>query len=298
MVMKLGIRMMVVRRARLKAALQEPGAKVGFTLIETMIVLAITGGLFIVIAASFAGRQNAAEFTHAIQSVQSQIQQTIYQVSAGFYPSNNNFTCAVNGGTLIFSSGGSAQGSNQDCIFLGKVMQFSVQRADSSQFQTYTIAGLRGPIVGATSPFQNVSPAVVGVEGDYTKYAAVNTLEYGLTAVWMKANAKPIGAFGLLMEPGSLSSSNTSDYNSGAQQIDLVPLQGTSLGQSVNEAVTAITEAMHDANLTANAPINPVNGVQICFASAGTNQSGLITIGGSGRQLLVTLDVRSNKTCA
>jgi hypothetical protein len=43
---------------------------------------------------------------------------------------------------------------------------------------------------------------------------------------------------------------------------------------------------------------NPSNGVSICFASGGTNQSGLVTIGGSGHPLSVTLKVmESTKTC-
>jgi type II secretory pathway pseudopilin PulG len=296
--MKLGDWFMTVRRAYLCRISVKCDSVTGFTIVETMIVLAITGGLFIVIAASLAGRESAAEFTHAIQSVQSQIQQTINQVSAGFYPSTSNFTCAANGGGLLFQNGVSNQGSNQDCIFLGKVMQFSLQNVNSAQFQTYTVAGLRGPTIGSTSPFQNVTPTVVGVDGNYTNYATVSSLSYGLKVAWMKTGAKDIGAFGILMEPGSLSASNQNSYSSGVQQIDLVPLPGTSLGQSVDEGVAAITNALRDTNLTANAPVNPSEGVQICFASAGTNQSGLVTIGGSGRQLLVTLDVRSNKTCA
>lgn len=292
--MKLGIRFWAVGRARYAT----DDARNGFTIVETMIVLAITGALFIAIAATLAGRQNSAEFNHAIQTVQAQIQQTVNQVSAGFYPSNSNFTCAASGSAVIFSSGTSGQGSNQDCIFLGKVLQFRVQGTAPEVFQTYTVAGLRGPTVGATSPFQNVSPTVVGVGNNYTNYSTASELEYGLTTVWMKSGGANIGAVGLMMEPGSLNTASVSGYNSGAQQIDLIPLPGTSLGQQINQAVISITNSLRDVNLTADAPINPAAGVQICFASGGTNQSGLITIGGSGRQLLVTLDIRSNRTCS
>lgn len=291
--MKLGIRLKLVGYARL---LRLHGSA-GFTIVETMIVLAITGGLFVAIAATLAGRQDSAEFTHAIQNVQAEIQQTVNQVSAGFYPNNGDFTCTASGNAIIFNAGSTGQGSNQDCVFLGKVMQFTVQGTNPEQYRTYTIAGLRGPTVGATSPFQNVSPTVVGVGNNYIDYSAVGTLEYGLSTVWMKSGGTNIGAVGFLMEPGSLNSASASGFNSGAQQVDLIPLPGTSLGQSVNQSVNSITNSLQDVNLTADAPVNPVAGVQICFASGGTNQSGLISIGGSGRQLLVTLDIRSNTTC-
>ncbi|MGI0135266.1 MAG: type II secretion system protein, partial [Candidatus Micrarchaeaceae archaeon] len=106
MSMKLGIRFWAVGRAQY--------ARSGFTIVETMIVLAITGALFIAIASTLAGRQNSAEFNHAIQTVQAQIQQTVNQVSAGFYPSNSNFTCSASGSAVIFNSGAVGQGSNQD----------------------------------------------------------------------------------------------------------------------------------------------------------------------------------------
>ena len=277
----------------------------GFTIVETMVVLVVTGALFVAIAATLAGRQNAAQFTHAIQSVQSQLQQTIDQVSAGFYPTQDNFICADNAGSVQITAGSNSQGTNQDCVFLGKVIQFGVQNTDPEQYQVYTIAGLRTATAGATSPFQSASPTVIGVSGSYATYSTTQALEYGLTTLWIRSNKNStctaancsIGAIGFLMEPGDLVSSSTTGYSSGAQQIDLVPLPGTGLAQSTSQAVPYIESTLSDTTLTADAPINPSNGVQLCFVSGGTNQSGLITIGGSGRQLLVTLSIKTNKTC-
>jgi type II secretory pathway pseudopilin PulG len=268
----------------------------GFTIVETMIVLAVTGGLFVAIAVTLSGRQNAAEFSHSIQSAQSRIQQVIDQVSAGFYPNNGDFTCMAAGGNVQFGGSSSSQGTNQDCVFLGKVIQFGVHGTDPEQYNVYTVAGLRGYGTGATSPFQNVSPAVVGVGSNYTGYSLSGTLEYGLTTLWVKSNGTDVGAVGFLMEPGTLDST-TGSYASGGQQIDLVPLPGTSLNQTINSTAAAIDNRLQDPNLTADAPINPPGGVQICLVSGATNQSGLITIGGSGRQLLVKLDIKNNGTC-
>lgn len=283
------------------AGFRERGAYLGargFTIVETMIVLAVTGALFVAIAATLAGRQNAAEFTHAIQSAQAQIQQTINEVSSGFYPSTDNFSCANGGGTVQLSAGSNGQGTNQDCVFLGKVMQFGVAGTDPEQYQVYTIAGLRSAVSGPTSPFQNADPTVVGVGGTYAPYGSAGALQYGLTTAWVKSGGASIGAVGFLMEPGSLDTASASGYRSGAQQVDLVPIRGSRLGASLAQGATAVNASLRDATLTADAPLNPASGVQVCLASGGTNQSGLITIGASGSQLLVTLDIKSNKTCA
>lgn len=270
----------------------------GFTIVETLIVLAVTGGLFVAIAATLAGRQNAAEFTHAIQNAQAYVQQVVDQVSEGFYPNAANFTCADSGGSVQIAAGTAGQGTNAGCVFLGKVIQFGVHGTDPEQYQVYTVAGLRGPAAGASSPFQNVDPTVVGVGGSYSAYSTAYALEYGLKTAWVRSGGTDIGAVGLLMEPGSLDASSGSGYTSGAQQVDLVPLPGTSLGQTQAQSATAINNRLRDPTLTADAPINPAGGVQICLASGTTNQSGLITIGGTGRQLRVKLDIRSNTTCA
>lgn len=282
----------------------------GFTIIETMIVLAVTGGLFVAIAATLSGRQSAAEFTHAIQSIQSQIQQVVSQVGEGYYPNNANFTCTQTGNNISISNGVNQQGTNGDCVFLGKVIQFSEKGSNPEAYRIYTIAGLRTATAVASSPFEGAAPSVVWVNPDYTSYTTSQTLEYGLVTQWMRSAvnsnctslACSIGAVGILMEPGSANAKSASGYNSGAQQIDLIPLYDTSLQQTPQSTIISIEKnainsgGLGDQNLGAD--INPPTGVEICFASGSTNQSGLITIGGSGRQLTVSLDVRSNRTCS
>lgn len=286
----------------------------GFTIVETMIVLAVTGALFVAIAASLTGRQNSAEFTHAIQSVQSQLQQIIDQVPDGNFPDQQVGCIAGAGGSsLVFSTGGT-QGTNTPCIFLGKVVQLHVHNAgglSTEQYQVYTIAGLNNLQGSAAAPFAAVKPTVVQVGGNYAAYSTAVDLEYGLQTVWMRSDNNPactsqacsIGAVGFLMEPGQAGNTGTG-YSSGAQQIDLIPIRTTALNQDLSTAVTGIQYpkpglgGLQDQNLLTAAPINPVSGVQICFASGTTNQSGLITIGSSGRQLAVKLSIKSgNALC-
>lgn len=305
--MKLGARIRIRGYLRLRLL----GGSQGFTIAETIIVLGVTGALFVAIAATLSGRQNAAEFTHAIQSIQSELQQTINQVPAGAF-TDHALSCTNGGGAPLFTIGGS-QGTNDACVYLGKVVQFYVAGsggASPEKYQTYTIAGLRQAQAGPSSPFQPAVPTVVGVRGNYTSYSDARILQYGLRTAWVRsdnnltcqAQSCSIGAVAFLMEPGNASSS-VSGYSSGAQQVDLIPLNTSALNQSVAQMVADIQNSqiglggLRDPDLTTSAPVNPANGVQICFASGGTNQSGLITIGSSGRQLLVILDIKNGQSC-
>jgi hypothetical protein len=75
------------------------------------------------------------------------------------------------------------------------------------------------------------------------------------------------------------------------RQLDFISVSNTTLGMTEEVAAEAL-----DANITTS-PVNPAGGARICFVSGGTDQSGLITIGGSGQGLSVTLDIWSDQTC-
>ncbi|MET1033161.1 MAG: hypothetical protein ABWX94_01545, partial [Candidatus Saccharimonadales bacterium] len=114
------------------------------------------------------------------------------------------------------------------------------------------------------------------------------TLQYGLTTLWVRSNSVNIGAFGFINKLATYSSGS---IVSGSQQVDVVPINSTSLN------ATQLAGAQSINNNLVTSTINPAGGVQVCFVSGGTDQSGLITIGSNGRQLSVTLVVKGNKTC-
>lgn len=265
----------------------------GFTIVEVMIVLAVTGALFISAALLIAGRQNQTEFDQGIRQIQSQIQQTINEVSSGFYPNRSNFTCTAAAGSINISPGGSGQGTNSGCIFLGKVMQFKVHGTSPEQFATFSVAGLQKNSSGNdVSSLSEASPLAIAPGPSHANIPDVTQktgLQGGITAVSMKANGNNVGAVGFM---SSLAQYNGGQVVSGSQQVNVIPISATALDADTGTIADAI-----DARL-ATSPVNPSGGVQICFASGGTDQSGLITIGSSGRQLSVTLAIKGNKTCA
>jgi len=270
----------------------------GFTVIEVLIVLAVTGGLFISAALLISGRQDATQFQQAINNVKTQIQQVISDVDSGFYPPSN-FTCTANGaGGIAFTNPVQEQGTNQDCVFLGKVLQFGVQNSDPEQFYTYAIAGLRqNPDGTEVVNYTQASPTVVttNAANPTGNPSARNLLQYGLKTYSMKYTSN-----GVTSDIGSVGFMNTlATYNNGlaqgAENVMLAPIGSSTRNATPAQAVTQINAA---TGLKATPLTQPSDlSVAICFASGGTDQSGLITIGSNGRQLSVTLSIKAGRKC-
>ena len=191
-------------------------------------------------------------------------------------------------------------------MFLGKVIQFAPSDgAAQGGYITYTVAGCyTTPVTSSVLCSAPASPRDFGA-ADPTVVTLSSTpqlLEYGLTihpyplGTSNYSIGPTYGAIGLLMEVGSPNSLASGEFNSGTQQVDLLLLSSTSTNQSSSAAIQAINISLQSQQTTAYI-LNPLSGVQVCFASGGTNQSGAITIGGSGRQLLVQLKIYNDNTC-
>lgn len=265
----------------------------GFTIMETLVVLAVTGGLFLAISVTLSGRQQRTQFEQGINDIRAQLQQVINDVGTGFYPSLSNFQCTAGATGPVLAAGATNQGENNGCIFMGKALQFGVTGTDPEQYLMYSVAGLQRTTTGdEVTTYAQAMPKVVSptastpVTPDITEK---KNLQFGLTTLWIRNGAAPIGAFGFMNKLATYSSGS---ILSGAQQVEVVAITGTTLNSTQLDGAQAI-----NANIAAS-PINPASGVQICFVSGGSDQSGLITIGSNGRQLSVTLSIKGNRTCS
>jgi prepilin-type N-terminal cleavage/methylation domain-containing protein len=280
----------------------------GFTIIEVLIVLAVTGALFVSAAIMISGRQNQAAFDQSIRQIQSQIQQTLNEVATGFYSNNNNFQCtaAVAGQPPSLSAGSAAQGTNSGCIFLGKALQFRAGNAIPEEFVTYTVTGLRqgGAGGGESSSLAEarpviVSPSITHGTAGYPDNSVTNTLQNGLTTarMWYNNGASDV-EIGAIAFVSSLAQFSGGSIVSGAGQVSVVGINSTALGANR----TTVVEAMNSdgGNQLVNSPLNPSKGVFVCFSSGGTDQYGVVKIGGDSRELSVTLTIKNknNTTCS
>ncbi|MGH7238724.1 MAG: type II secretion system protein, partial [Candidatus Saccharimonadales bacterium] len=85
----------------------------GFTIIEVMIFLAVSGFMFVIAAVFINGKQDNVAFRQGMEAVASTVTNTIDTVANGEYPSLGNFTCNAGvGGQPTFTGGSTGQGSN------------------------------------------------------------------------------------------------------------------------------------------------------------------------------------------
>ena len=151
----------------------------GYTIIEVVIFLAISGSMLLAASILINGRQQRTLFTQSVVDFQGQIQDISNDVSTGYYPGDDNVNCTVSGGIAKASySGGNEQGSNSDCVFVGKLIHFYPDDfgSDGGLFKVYTIFG---PKNYSTNP---IVPSQLSILGRYNNkgIAELDKLKGGL----------------------------------------------------------------------------------------------------------------------
>lgn len=283
------------------------GESSGFTVVEVMIVLIITGALFTSAALLIAGKQNQTAFSQGIQQIQSQIQQIMNEVAIGYYPNTNNFQCTAGAsGPVISNVSPNSQGANAGCIFVGKAMQFKVHGTDPEEVMIYTIAGLQKrvsdgqdsqslsdarPMVVAPS---TVQPSLPNASTNIIVQNNLTTVDNGIgvNGMWYDNGAGKVQVGAVAFTTSFPQPGAGGILASGSQQMNVVPIDTSATNATQLNTVDAINAKIQSSI------VNPSGGVSICFASGGTNQSGLITIGGNSHPLSVKLQITNgNRTC-
>jgi type II secretory pathway pseudopilin PulG len=286
----------------------------GFTIVETMIVLAVTSALFISVAVVIGGRQSKTQFTTAINSLQQQVQQIINEASNGYFPNSGGFSCVSAGTKLSFTTVvPTSQGTNSGCIFVGKAIQFGLGGGASAyQYGVLPLAGYQY-IAGSTDPVTTVAQArvraVYPVNGEAgpTNIATVQPLQNGLQIASSSNDCNMTGPIcykvaGVAYASGAMAFvagdatgnitplDSNGNVSSGSQQLSLYGVKTSIPNESLAEATKFIGN-----NPTQMATgLIPATNYSVCIASGSTNQSGLITIDSS---LHVNLQIMDGTQC-
>lgn len=285
----------------------------GFTIIETLIVLTVTGILAISAMALINGRQNKTEFQVAINDFQQQLQEIINETANGYYPNNADFDCIGNsplviGNGPLIKPGSHAQGSNDGCIFIGKALQFSSSASPSRDLRLYPLVGNQQVTAGGqeVTNLAEAKPTALAQGGatnllapaapfGYTDFTAENGLTFHSARFQRITTLAPIthntdtSVIAFVTTFGAYDPS-TGNLKSSSQQLKLYAVEGI-VGTPPSSSRQQIVDAINSHVFT------EIDNAKICYASGGTNQSGLITIGGRGG-LQVTLKIYGNRTCS
>lgn len=266
----------------------------GYTIVEVMIFLAVTSALFVMIAGTFSSQQKRTEFSTAAREMESRVRDIANDVSTGRYDSSNNFSCNIDPSGVpkfISTATPNYQGTNQECIFIGRVIHFGVDRSDGKSFNVYPVAGARefdDPIVGKrdVADLTEAKPKAIArlstdppANPDLTETVRVPS---GLAIKGMKVNGSPPTDFSAV---GFFTTFGTTATGTTSLSVDVVPL-GSGFSNNKDDIIAAIESAGAISK-------NPSNGIEICMDSEVSNQHAILTIGGNNSRLTTDLEIRN-----
>jgi len=248
----------------------------GYTVIEVMIVLSVSSVLFAAAIAGYSRQNSKTQFTNAVRDIEITVQDILNDVSTGYYPNSSEFSCSRSAGSpatpLLDDSSSADQGTNQDCIFLGKAVDLS-----DGSFTAYTIVGLRNDADDEEIPPTNVENAqnrtipIDGTFADHTLHASINTR---IIALPNSANPVTTSSAGFAVVSGF---GNGEEGGAGAttSQVSIA-----SIDSSYN-FLSAGNRVVNNSDLDRD--------IVICIEEAGGDRQASITIGAGAQSNIETM---------
>lgn len=185
----------------------------GFTIVEVMIALGISGVILASSITVFSGRRSSTEFSQTMYDLQSKFQSYSTEASTARLP-NETYICnkssTLNNGKLHAyltpAAPTNESVSNQNCILLGKAIQII---PGSGTIYSYPVLGLRTTASGSfpTTPSEANPEPALDVTGNNWYMVEAYSLLNGATVVSAKFSGSATEQ-GLLLLYASLQSSN------------------------------------------------------------------------------------------
>lgn len=246
----------------------------GYTIVEVMIFLAVTGVLFFIAMLSINGQQGKTEFAQGVRDFQGTVDNAIASVRNGDYPEVANISCTLNPGlppTLATAGGG--QGTNGNCIYFGKVIEFDT----SDKAHVYTVAAQRASGGVEVQSFAEAHPTTnpgIGLKEDQQLNGGIR-----VSKVMAKKGGTFFGSISSIgfFHPFAAASSNS-------EEVVVAPLRTTVFGASNPVSTTQDLATNGDADRDPDV-------VVICLEQGGpSGKKASVVIGGpngskSGTQL-------------
>ncbi len=265
----------------------------GYTIVEVMIFLAVTGALLASALLIFRGQSGRTEFATGAREMESRMQDIINDVSTGYYAHGANFTCTAGATGPTFSASTDEEGTNQDCIFIGRAPHFDLTGGANVRYNIYTIAGLRQAGLGVSKheveDFSEAKPRAIVSPVDLTQSEQLPpSMKFGTMFYVKDGLPQQIDAVAFF---SSFSKYQNSSLQPGTMSVHVVPLAGGGAGGSSDQAT--IVSQIADLGLSA-APANmdPNGGVVVCFNSSGSNQYAKLTIGNWRARTTTNMEIK------
>jgi prepilin-type N-terminal cleavage/methylation domain-containing protein len=236
------------------------GAKrpLGYTIIEVMIVLVISGLMFLIASSFIGGKSQTTAFTEGVNEFASQIQNTIQQVTNGQY-SDIPLNCSLIGGADPLATisippvGSNSQGTNAGCVFLGKMLVFS--GAGSPDYSVVSLAGgqlnpgyfINGITATSAQLLIDSDPTIIhALTTPHTVPQQINIMGTTVTDLSGATSTDSIYNFGFIQSLGT--PDGNGNFQPGAQPISIVysPINSNSNISGTLDYARSVTVCLSD----------------------------------------------------
>lgn len=273
----------------------------GYTIIEVLIFLAVSGLMFFSALQLIAGQQSKAQFVTAVRDFESRINDIANNVSTGYYVRNKDFTCTVNASAVPqISLVPVGLGENNQCIYVGTVLKFGDPANGGKEAYTIlTMAGARTVTGRNTTSLVEANPRVVRVSSSPLASQPISQqrLSFGNTIQCIRINNSPNCDIANGAAIGFMTTFNGTAPGSkrGGIQTDLIHY-GTSPSPRYNDALNPAAAKIDNFNYGS---YTRANSIVLCMRSGTANQYALISFGGgSSSNLTVSSEIKAGTSCA
>jgi prepilin-type N-terminal cleavage/methylation domain-containing protein len=277
----------------------------GYTIVEVIIVLAISGMMFLIAANFINGKQEHTAFVQGTNDMVNQLQKIVDDVTDGHY-SDIPLHCTNSSGAISISQDATGkQGATQDCVFLGKMISFEGD-AQPTAYQLFSLAALRSytnPDGSGTIPATGTTAvsAIPGltVTGTIPQSLYIPNTATGKMTVTPLAGPPAVTSYSIGFVQG-LGTTTDAGYTSGTQTVGLV--YDSAMTDPVHGQIGANQENSSTSKVNGTY-IRPAQSATICL-SDGTRYA-KIYIGGStggassnnGNQLSISAQQLGTRAC-
>jgi prepilin-type N-terminal cleavage/methylation domain-containing protein len=195
----------------------------GYTIIEVMIVLAVSGAIFFVAYGSISGKQASTAFTIGTNEFATQLRTIIVQIQNGQY-TDVTIGCDSSGTNIVFNS----PTAKHNCVVIGKFLHFSLN-GDNTKYEIFSLVGSSGASTLATA---RVTPVTNAIKPSNPELTTQETIPQNLKVTSIK-NSNGAAYWGI----GFFQSLSDSDANGSAQPVYLS--SATAIGSSMSESDVA-----------------------------------------------------------
>jgi prepilin-type N-terminal cleavage/methylation domain-containing protein len=255
----------------------------GYTIVEVLIVLAVTGIIFIASNSLFGGQKSEAAFNQAVNDVVSEIATQGKAVGSNQFYAAQGYSCtgAPTTARATLTAAAGSSGVNTECLSLGKVFE---ALSTTTNIYIYDVLGNRqyyasGTLIGPASSLTESSPTIASIAGK--ELALQYQLGGGMKIVSSKvttasASGVAAGLVGYYLDFTGSSANSQSSANLTAKAYNLV--------------TTTHDSAVAKSCVEGNGCTSPtdISLWTLCLVSSGGNKNAMINTSNSSAGITVT----------